>query len=39
MPLLFDAPCLPCLVLPAGPPGMGFFFTWLRLSTLRQLDW
>ncbi|PRW45423.1 Carbohydrate-Binding Module Family 45 [Chlorella sorokiniana] len=23
----------------AGPPGMGFFFTWLRLSTMRQLDW
>ncbi|PSC73883.1 ABC transporter A family member 2 isoform B [Micractinium conductrix] len=23
----------------AGPAGMGFFFTWLRLSTLRQLDW
>jgi hypothetical protein len=34
-------PLLPaCLaLLPAGPPGMGFFFTWLRLSTLRQLDW
>lgn len=24
---------------PAGPRGMGFFFTWLRLSTMRQLDW
>ncbi|KAL4424419.1 hypothetical protein ABPG77_005662 [Micractinium sp. CCAP 211/92] len=23
----------------AGPEGMGFFFTWLRLSTMRQLDW
>ncbi|EFN54548.1 hypothetical protein CHLNCDRAFT_135335 [Chlorella variabilis] len=23
----------------AGPRGMGFFFTWLRLSTMRQLDW
>lgn len=23
----------------AGPQGMGFFFTWMRLSTMRQLDW
>ncbi|KAI3425011.1 hypothetical protein D9Q98_008393 [Chlorella vulgaris] len=23
----------------AGATGMGFFFTWMRLSTLRQLDW
>lgn len=30
---------LPAPILHAGPAGMGFFFTWLRLSTMRQLDW
>jgi alpha-glucan, water dikinase len=23
----------------SGPEGMSFVFTWLRLSSLRQLDW
>lgn len=27
------------LQLATGPEGMGFIYTWLRLSALRQLDW
>ena len=26
-------------VRPAGPEGMAFYFTWMRLSSIRQLDW
>lgn len=36
---MYTTTCV-CLTPPtAGPEGMGFVYTWLRLSAIRQLDW